>query len=136
MHRQRPSTRRLVSFFASAVDAALALGISHLISPATTHAMNTHPARSVRLTDFKTEDAFILFGSPRSDPWVELFANQLDFTFEFDNTMRSEFIRNKHPQNRELTSYIPTAQDPKGPSRHFEILLRVSTMAGSRIHSR
>lgn len=171
----------------AAVDASLALGISHLISPATTHAMETHPARSVRLTDFKTEDAFILFGSPRSNPWVELFANQLDFTFEFDNTTRSEFIRNKHAQNGELASYVPTAQgwgtgqayailalvgnpnqtgqvlllagsnaeateaagklaidlprlaqtmrahgfDPKGLSRHFEILLRVSTMAGS-----
>jgi hypothetical protein len=184
------STLQAVSFrgvSVAAVDASLALGISHLISPATTTAMYSHPARSVRLTDFKTEDAFILLGSPRSNPWVELFANQLDFAFEFDNTTRSEFIRNKHPKDGELTSYIPTAQgwgtgqayailalvgnpnqtgpvlllagssaeateaagqlaidlpqltqtmkahgfDSKGPSRHFEILLRVSTMAGS-----
>jgi hypothetical protein len=171
----------------AAVDAALALRISHLISPATAHLMDTHPARSVRLADFKTEDAFVLFGSPRSNPWVELFANQLDFAFEFDETRRSEFIRNRHPQSGESASYIPTAEgwgtgqayailalvgnpnqggqvlllagsnaeateaagklatdlpqltqimkahgfDPNGPSRHFEILLRVSTMAGS-----
>jgi hypothetical protein len=184
------SMLQLVSFrgvSVAAVDASLALGIAHLISSGTSHTLDTHPARSIRLADFKTEDAFVLFGSPRSNPWVELFASQLDFTFEFDNTTRSEFIRNKHPLKGELTNYIPTAQgwgtgqayailalvdnpnqtgqvlllagsnaeateaagklaidlprlaqtmkthgfDPKGPSHHFEILLRVSTMAGS-----
>jgi hypothetical protein len=139
------------------------------------------------LADFKTEDAFILFGSPRSNPWMELFENQLDFSFKFDETRKSEFILNKRPRSGEATSYVPTAEgwgtgqayailalvanpsqggqvlllagsdaeateaagklatdlpqltrtmkahgfDPNGPTRHFEILLRVSTMAGS-----
>jgi hypothetical protein len=171
----------------AAVDAAMALRVANLIGPAASHAMETHTARSVRLADFKTEDAFILFGSPRSNPWMELFENQLDFTFEFDETGKSEFIRNKHPRTGETASYVPTAEgwgtgqayailalvanpsqggqvlllagsnaeateaagklatdlpqfartmkahgfDPNGSSRHFEILLRVSTMAGS-----
>ena len=188
-----PETERIANAVAfrgvsvAAVDAAMALRVANLIGPAASHPIETHTARSVRLADFKTEDAFILFGSPRSNPWVELFEDQLDFIFEFDETRKAEFIRNKHPQSGESGSYVPTAEgwgtgqayailalvgnpnqggqvlllagsnaeateaagklatdlpqltrtmsahgfDPNGSSRHFEILLRVSTMAGS-----
>jgi hypothetical protein len=144
-------------------------------------------ARSVRLADFKTDDNFIVFGSPRSNPWVELFQDQLDFAFAFDEGKKAEFIRNKRPQPGEQREYVPTANgwdtgqayaiialtanpnqsgqvlilagsdaegteaagklatdikllsrilrehgvDSSGPPRHFEILLQVSTMAGS-----
>ena len=171
----------------AAVDAAMALQIDNLIVPSTKRSMEMHTARSMRLGDFKTEDSFVLFGSPRSNPWVELFQDQLDFGFEFDGVRRAEFIRNKRPQNGEAATYVPTAEgwgtgqayaiialvgnpgqtgrvlllagsnaeateaagklatnldalskalrargiDPNGPPRPFEILLRVSTMAGS-----
>jgi hypothetical protein len=171
----------------AAVDAGIALKIDNLIVPSTKRALEIQTARSIRLGDFKTDDSFILFGSPRSNPWVELFQDQLDFSFEFDNTRKAEFVRNKRPGNGESTSYIPTAEgwgtghayaivalvanpeqqghvlilagsnaeateaagklandleelpkilrghgiDPNGPVRQFEILLRVSTMAGS-----
>jgi len=141
----------------------------------------------MRLADFKTEDNFVLFGSPRSDPWVELFDDQLDFTFEFDAARKSEFIRNRRPHAGEDAVYVPTAEgwgtgqayaivafmpnpqqngyvlvlagsnaeateaagklalnadalapalraaaiDAGGPAQAFEVLLRVSTMAGS-----
>jgi len=49
-------------------------------------------------------------GSPRSNPWVELFQDQLDFAFEFDSTRRAEFIRNRHPRNGESGTYVPTAE--------------------------
>lgn len=171
----------------AAVDAEMALRITSLVVAGTGHELQTHIARSLRLADFKTDDGFILFGSPRSNPWVELFQDQLDFTFEFDSSKRSEFIRNRHPQAKEPPSYLPTAEgwgtgqayaivalvsnpnqagdvlllagsnaeateaagkfatnldllsrtlqshgiDPHGPSSRFELLLRVSTMAGS-----
>jgi hypothetical protein len=171
----------------AAVDAEMAVKIADLPVAGASHPIDTHTARSVRLIDFKTEDSFILFGSPRSNPWVELFRDQLDFIFEFNNVRRSEFVHNKRPQNGEQSDYVPTAEgwgtgqayaivafignpnqsgdvlliagstaeateaagklatnldllsqtlknrgmDPSGSPRHFEMLLRVSTMAGS-----
>lgn len=173
----------------AAVDTSIAFRIDGLLHPATKQAiqMQMHTARSVRLSDFKTEDSFVLFGSPRSNPWVHLFEDQLDFTFEFDPVRKAEYVRNRHPQKGESEAYIPTAEgwetghafaivalvanpeqggkvlllagsnaeateaagklatdgdaisrilggagiDSRGAMRRFEILLRVSTMAGS-----
>jgi len=94
----------------AAVDAEMALRITSLLVAGTGHELQTHVARGVRLADFKTDDSFILFGSPRSNPWVELFQDQLDFTFEFDAAKRFEFIRNKHPQAGEPATFLPTAE--------------------------
>jgi hypothetical protein len=171
----------------SSVDSTILLAIAGLGFRRPLHDVETHTARGVRLADFKTEDSFVLLGSPRSNPWVELFQNQLDLTFEFDEARKAEYIRNKRPASGESPTYIPTAAgwdtgqaygiialvgnpnqsgqvlilagsnaeateaagkmatnvkllsqtlknhgiDPTGPTRHFEILLQVSTMAGS-----
>jgi hypothetical protein len=170
----------------AAVDAGIALKMDGLILPFTRRAMEMQPARTVRLGDFKTEDSFVLFGSPRSNPWLGLFQDQLDFSFEFDGPRKAEFVRNRHPRSGEAPAYVPTAEgwgtgqaygivalvsnpeqngqvlllagsdaeateaagklvtniealskilkssgiDSNGRVRHFEILLRVSTMAG------
>jgi len=66
-------------------------------------------ARSIQLTDLKSDNDFIFLGSPRSDPWFSLFSDQLDFLFEFDKGSRSEFIRNVHPRPGEQRLYVPTA---------------------------
>jgi hypothetical protein len=66
-------------------------------------------ARSIQLTDLKSDNSFIFLGSPRSDPWLSLFSDQLDFRFEFDKGSRSEFIRNVHPRTGEQPLYVPTA---------------------------
>jgi len=171
----------------SSVDTTILLAIAGLGFRHPLHDVDTHTARGFRLADFKTEDSFVLLGSPRSNPWVELFQNQLDLTFEFDEARKAEYIRNKRPASGESPTYIPTAAgwdtgqaygiialvgnpnqsgqvlilagsnaeateaagkmatnvkllsqtlknhgiDPAGPVRHFEILLQVSTMAGS-----
>jgi hypothetical protein len=171
----------------SSVDTTILLEIAGLGFRHPLHDVETHTARGVRLSDFKTEDSFVLLGSPRSNPWVQLFQNQLDLTFEFDETRKAEYIRNKRPTSGESPTYVPTAAgwdtgqaygiialvgnpnqsgqvlilagsnaeateaagkmatnvkllsqtlknhgiDPGGPARHFEILLQVSTMAGS-----
>jgi hypothetical protein len=171
----------------SSVDTTILLEIAGLGFRHPLHDVDTHTARGVRLADFKTEDSFVLLGSPRSNPWVQLFQNQLDLTFEFDEARKAEYIRNKRPASGESPTYVPTAAgwdtgqaygiialvgnpnqsgqvlilagsnaeateaagkmatnvkllsqtlknhgiDPGGPARHFEILLQVSTMAGS-----
>jgi hypothetical protein len=170
----------------AAVDAGIALKMDGLILPFTKRAMQMQTARNMRLGDFKTEDSFVVFGSPRSNPWLELFQDQLDFSFAFDEVRKAEFLRNRHPVNGEASTYVPTAAgwgtgqayaivalvsnpeqngqvlllagsnaeateaagklvmnvdalpkilksagiDSNGRVRHFEILLRVSTMAG------
>ena len=168
------------------VDAGIALTISRLAA-ATSARLKTHTARSLQLGDFKTDDDFVILGSPRSNPWGGLFQEQLDFDFIYDQELKREVIRNKRPQAGEPARYVPTARgwdtgdafaivalvgnpnqtgqvllmagtnaegtgaagelatncvqlsrtlqahgiDPSGPVRHFEILLRVRTMAGS-----
>jgi hypothetical protein len=184
-------TMQVISFRGAtmaAVDVGIVLGISHIASMGGARfAMITQAARNVRLADFKTDDSFVVLGSPRSNPWGELFEDQLDFSFRFDAARKAEFIFNKHPRAGEFRTYVPTTEgwgtgqaysivalvgnpnqagqvlllggstaeateaagklatnqrllsgilkshgiDPAGPPRHFEILLRVSTMAGS-----
>ena len=190
---QNPETQRTLEAASfrganvAGVDAGIALKILGLSGLGPKFTMDTRTARSVRLADFKTDDSFVLLGSPRSNPWVELFQDQLDFRFEFDGVRKAEFVRNKRPRAKEASIYVPTAEgwdtgqayaivalvanpnqggevlllagsnaeateaagklgtnqallaqilkshgiDPHGQSRHFEVLLRVSTMAGS-----
>jgi hypothetical protein len=146
-----------------------------------------HGARNLRLSDLRTDDNFILLGSPRSNPWSDLFNDQLDFQFVFEPSLKQEYVRNLHPRAGEQSRYVPTAPgwatgqsyaiiavvrnldqngnvvllagadgegteatgeliadparlspalkncgiEPNGPLRHFEMLLRLNTMAGS-----
>ncbi len=94
---------------AAAVDTPIAANIVEL-GRSSARIIDVHAARSIRLADLKTDDNFVFLGSPRSDPWVSLFTDQLDFVFAFDKNSRQEFIRNVHPKPNELPTYNPTAQ--------------------------
>jgi hypothetical protein len=149
--------------------------------------MDVRAARSIQLTDLKNDDSFIFLGSPRSDPWSELYSDELDFRFVYDKAISQEIVQNVHPRANELTTYVPTAKvratgqsyaivafiqnldqsgqvlllagasregteaagrfasdlprlsdalkrcgiPTTGPLHHFELVLRVNTMAGS-----
>jgi hypothetical protein len=71
--------------------------------------IDVRAARSIQLSDLKSDNNFIFLGSPRSDPWLSLFGDQLDFRFVFDKSAGSEFISNLHPRPNEQPVYIPTA---------------------------
>jgi hypothetical protein len=71
--------------------------------------IDVRTARSVQITDLKSDSSFIFLGSPRSDPWFSLFSDQLDFRFVFDKVSASEFIRNFRPHPNEQPQYVPTA---------------------------
>jgi hypothetical protein len=92
----------------AAVDLGIVLSISELASAASQH-LKIHTARSLQLLDFKNDDNFILLGSPRSNPWVERFSDQLDFTFVYDQALKMGVVRNKRVQPGELAVYVPTA---------------------------
>jgi hypothetical protein len=186
-----PETQRLLQSMrgvnVASIDAAMALTVSELALQSDHHRVRTHTARSLQLADFKSEDNFLLLGSPRSNPWFALFDDSLDFRFEYDSALKQEVIRNANPKAGEAERYIPTAQgwdtgqayaviaflsnpgqtgqvlllagsnaeateaagklitnldllakelarhgiDPHGAPQHFEILLRVSAMAGT-----
>ena len=171
---------------AAAVDPPIAAKIAALAEE-NSRTISVQAARGIQVADLKTNDNFILLGSPRSNPWSALFDKELDFRFIFDKTTRAEIIQNVHPRPGEQAKYVPTAQgwttgqsyaiiafiqnldqqgqvlllaglsgegteaagrfvtdavrlsdalhacgiQPGGPLKHFEILLRLSTMAGS-----
>jgi hypothetical protein len=69
-----------------------------------------HGARTIRLSDLNTDDNFIFLGSFLTDPWADLFSDQLDFRIVFDPSQSQEVIRNLHPRPGESPSYVPTAK--------------------------
>jgi len=93
----------------SAISAVMVLQASQ-IAGAYSSRIRVRPARSLQLRDFETDDNFILLGSLSSNPWGALFAKGLDFAFDYDAGLKTEFIENKRPMAGELRRYIPTAQ--------------------------
>jgi hypothetical protein len=67
-------------------------------------------ARGVRLRELRTDDNYILLGSPRSNPWVGLYSDQMEYQILYDPVQRQEIVRNKRPQAGESDQYIPTAK--------------------------
>lgn len=100
---------RLRGDHCASIDTGIVLSISDL-ARAYSQNIRARSARSLTLGDLESDDNFIFLGSPRSNPWSELFEDQLDFSFAYDGTLKKEVIRNKHPQPGELPLYVPTAR--------------------------
>ncbi len=92
---------------AAAVDTPLAVSIARLAPQDLP--IQIHSARSLHITDLQNEDNVILIGSPRSNPWAELFQDQLDFRFVFHQELNQEIVENVNPRGQEQTRYLPTA---------------------------
>jgi hypothetical protein len=86
-------------------DAQIALEVRNLLPSSP---IGTYRARALESQDFKTEDNFILLGSPLSDPWVTLFQDRLDFYFKYDPAWHEEVVYNRRPEHGETTVYAPT----------------------------
>jgi hypothetical protein len=91
-----------------AADVSIALGIAKRAPKS--QQVSILAARSVQLKDFRTDDNFVILGSPRSDPWVALFQGQLDFQFLYDVAAAREVITNLKPHKGELPIYRPSAK--------------------------
>jgi hypothetical protein len=119
---------------ASSVDTPIAVYIGELFQ-ANAKRIHVRSARSTQLPDLKTDENFIFLGSPRTNPWVALFSDQLDFRFVFDKSSGLEVVHNDHPRLNELTEYVPTASDGatgesfaiigfvRNPDQHGHVLL-------------
>jgi hypothetical protein len=90
------------------VDAPIVANVAAL-AQTNSKSIEVRTARSIQITDLRSDNNFIFLGSPRSDPWFSLFNDQLDFRFVFDKSSGSEFIRNLHPRPNEQPQYVPTA---------------------------
>jgi hypothetical protein len=90
---------------AALVDTQVAAEVAAL-AQSSSRKIQVQGARSLQFSNLKSDDNFIFLGSPRSDPWVSVFDDQLDFRFVIDNT-GFESIRNVHPRPHEQIEYVP-----------------------------
>jgi hypothetical protein len=110
----------------SFVDPGIAARISALAQRESA-TIDVRAARKIELADLKTDDNYILLGSPRSNPWSGLYNDQLDFRFVYDKASNREFIRNVRPRIHELPQYIPTAIGG-GTGQSFAIIAVVQNL--------
>lgn len=66
-------------------------------------------ARSISILDLKTHN-IILLGSARSNPWVGLLKDKLNFFLEYEGEPPHGIVRNKKPLSGEPVSYRATAR--------------------------
>lgn len=111
---------------AASVDTVIAARIGELAQRASA-AISVRAARNIELNDLKTDDNYILLGSPRSNPWSALFNDQLDFQFAYDKASNQEIVRNVRPRAHELSQYIPTAMGG-GTGQSFAIIAVVQNL--------
>lgn len=58
------------------------------------------------------QDNIILIGARKSNPWVDLFLDKMNFAADYDTQRAMDFIRNRVPQAGEQATYAP----PPSPS--------------------
>jgi hypothetical protein len=108
-----PDVNRILGSFRGlsmgAVDVDIAMGISRRVFREGQQ-VSIQPARGLELKDFRTDDNFVILGSPRSDPWASLFQDQLDFQFFYDMSTSQEMIRNRRRLKDEPAIYNPSAR--------------------------
>jgi hypothetical protein len=100
----------LIGNKAALVDTQIIADVAELAS-SNSRKIDVRVARKVQISDLRTDDNFILLGSPRSNPWSLLFADQLDFQFLIDKGQM--IIHNVHPGQGEQPFYVPTATGGK-----------------------
>lgn len=76
--------------------------------------------RDINIREFKSEN-FILIGSRRSVPWMELLEGQLNFAFAGDPQGLAFYIANKAPRLGEQAVYRPGLSSDKQPTDYGAI---------------
>jgi hypothetical protein len=97
----------LIGNKAASVDTQIIADVAALAS-SSSRKIDVRAARKIQISDLRTDDNFILLGSPRSDPWSSLFTDRLDFQFLIDKGQM--IIHNVRPGQGEQPFYVPTAK--------------------------
>jgi hypothetical protein len=110
----KPVTPELESFFrfllgsqyTSASYASTAVRVAQL---AQTYSVpvSVSFARDMSLRTFKGGDSFVVLGTTRANPWVQLFDVQLNFSVEFGKDGAQPALRNRAPKFGEASIYRP-----------------------------
>jgi hypothetical protein len=116
----------------AAVDTPLAVNIARLVPDS--FRLDVGSARNLRVRDMQTDDNFILLGSPRSDPWFQIFESQLDFRFVYSKDIHQEIIHNVRALHGESSLYVPTAGGfATGESFAILALVQVPNQSGQAL---
>ncbi len=85
-------------------------------------------ARSLQLSDFRTERPIILVGSALSNPWVALFEKKLNFRIVSDLPRDMQSCVNAEPRAGELSAYVPTAATTPAPGVAYALVSLVPNL--------
>jgi len=108
---------------AATVDTQIAINVEGL-AQSSSRRIDEQGARSIQFSTLKTDDNFVFLGSMRSDPWVSLFNDQLDFRFVVPKGSIDEIFSNVHPKPNEQPFYAQTAKSG-GTGESFAIIALV-----------
>jgi hypothetical protein len=102
-----PSTRTLMGHFMSTylTSSQDAIAVSRITAVGQLHKIST---TEVYARDFRWEPVLnniIFLGHRKANPWVELFDNQLNFTYEWHPEARKGLMRNRAPKPGESETY-------------------------------
>ena len=89
--------------YTSVVDLNIALSLSH-VPELVPDRFAIRYARDLRMEDLKHSNA-ILLGSVHSNPWGELFQQQLNFALDYHPEVDDSFVINRHPLPGESPVY-------------------------------
>ena len=71
------------------------------------HSPDVHVAFAREFTaDSVKRDNVILIGSRKSNPWVDLFTDQMNFLIKYDANLDQSFVENLHPRAGEQVRYV------------------------------
>ena len=59
--------------------------------------------------DSVKRDNVILIGSRKSNPWVDLFTEQMNFLVKYDAKLDQSYVENLHPRAGEQAMYLQPA---------------------------
>ena len=102
-----PVSPRSGNQFTSVVSAVAASRISAMLETTGRTALVV-PARRLQMEQFKGEQPVILLGSSISNPWAEVFRENLTFTIEVEPATRFQYIENHAPVPGEPARWQPT----------------------------
>ncbi len=101
--------RRLVGRqYTSVSDASIAFQLGQMCRAFSGRA-NIRSARSINIRDMKTHN-IILLGSARSNPWVGLLREKMNFFLDYDGQPPCGVVRNSKPAAGESDAYRATAR--------------------------
>jgi hypothetical protein len=96
--------------YTSFADTSIAFRLRALTQQFTNSRISVRYARDLSIRDFKT-GSFVLIGSRRAIPWVQLFEPELNFIYQEDKLKHQFYFRNVNPMPGELAAYVPTEKD-------------------------